>query len=254
MFLNNKYTNWYNNIITKAVCQERNKKENIYYENHHIIPKSLGGNNEKNNLILLLPKEHYICHMLLCKMLENKKLKQKMICAFYMMHKSSDKKNTNSKMYSLLKIEYGKYQKERLTNIKLSESTKIKIKNNHADCTGANNSMFGVKRTEEWRKNHSIYMKNNNPRKGKTYKHTDSTKKILSDHGKIKWDNGSREKMKKTLSKGTYIVPWGEFISITDAINHSESLFKDKGTLRNKCKKNKNGYYFLQNLSNPSEV
>ena len=49
MFLSNKYSKWYFNIISTA-SQEFDKRESGYYEKHHIIPKSLGGNNKKDSL------------------------------------------------------------------------------------------------------------------------------------------------------------------------------------------------------------
>jgi hypothetical protein len=69
MYLQNKYTRWYNNIIANA--QARVLPSNIYSEKHHIVPKSLGGNDSKLNLVKLTAKEHYICHLLLPKMTEN---------------------------------------------------------------------------------------------------------------------------------------------------------------------------------------
>jgi hypothetical protein len=68
MFLENKYTKWYKNIITKRIAEPLDKSK-VYCERHHIIPKSLGGNNEPENLVNLLPREHFICHILLTKML-----------------------------------------------------------------------------------------------------------------------------------------------------------------------------------------
>lgn len=70
MFKNNKYTKWYNNIIS-------NRKQNplnsvVYQEKHHIIPKSLGGSNKKENIVSLTAREHFICHRLLVKMTEGK--------------------------------------------------------------------------------------------------------------------------------------------------------------------------------------
>ena len=48
-FLDNKYTNWYFSIISKA----RTRVNNDYIEKHHIIPKSIGGLNTKDNLVEL---------------------------------------------------------------------------------------------------------------------------------------------------------------------------------------------------------
>ena len=64
IFLQNKYTKWYNNIITNA----NTRSITGYIERHHIIPKSLGGNNTKDNLVRLTAREHFVCHLLLTKM------------------------------------------------------------------------------------------------------------------------------------------------------------------------------------------
>lgn len=64
MYLQNKYTSCYFNIINRA----KSRSISGYIEKHHIIPKSLGGNNAKDNLVKLTAKEHYICHLLLPKM------------------------------------------------------------------------------------------------------------------------------------------------------------------------------------------
>jgi hypothetical protein len=65
LFINNKYTKWYNNIILRA--QNRpNLTTNT--EKHHIIPRSLGGNNSKSNIAVLTTQEHFLCHLLLTKM------------------------------------------------------------------------------------------------------------------------------------------------------------------------------------------
>lgn len=64
MYLDNKYTKWYNSIITKA-----NDRTILgYTEKHHIIPSSLGGTNDKENLAILTAREHFVCHLLLTKM------------------------------------------------------------------------------------------------------------------------------------------------------------------------------------------
>ena len=67
IFIDNKYTRWYYNIITNS--QARTLPLDVYTEKHHVIPRSLGGNNSKSNLVSLTAKEHFICHLLLPKML-----------------------------------------------------------------------------------------------------------------------------------------------------------------------------------------
>jgi hypothetical protein len=66
MYLQNKYTCWYNNIIQQA--QSRILSQDIYTEKHHVIPRSLGGNNSNTNIAILTAKEHFLCHLLLTKM------------------------------------------------------------------------------------------------------------------------------------------------------------------------------------------
>ena len=66
MFINNKYTTWYINLISSA--QNRILEQGTYTEKHHIIPKSLGGDDSRENLIRLTAKEHFVAHMLLVRM------------------------------------------------------------------------------------------------------------------------------------------------------------------------------------------
>jgi hypothetical protein len=83
MYLHNKYTTWYNSIISAA--QSRILPETTYTETHHIIPKSLGGSNTKSNLVRLTAREHFVCHWLLTKMTNS----NKMHFAFRMMFNSN---------------------------------------------------------------------------------------------------------------------------------------------------------------------
>jgi hypothetical protein len=61
IFINNKYTNWYNSIINNV----KNRNITGYTEKHHIIPSSLGGDNSKENIVSLTAREHFVCHLLL---------------------------------------------------------------------------------------------------------------------------------------------------------------------------------------------
>jgi len=99
MFLLNKYTSWYYNIINSA------KSRDIagYTEKHHIIPKCLGGSNDPSNLVRLSARQHFVCHLLLTKMLSGS-AKYKMAFALNRMLTSSKKHNRytpSSKMYEL---------------------------------------------------------------------------------------------------------------------------------------------------------
>lgn len=79
MFINNKYTKWYLQIIKK---HQLSSPEG-YCERHHILPSSLGGTNDPENVVNLSSKAHLICHMLLTKMVEGHQ-RDKMVRAFNM--------------------------------------------------------------------------------------------------------------------------------------------------------------------------
>jgi 5-methylcytosine-specific restriction endonuclease McrA len=103
MYLQNKYTRWYFNIINNAKLRILDD----YIERHHIIPKSLGGANTKDNLVCLTAREHFICHWLLTKMTEGQN-KMKMCMALVMMrasHKKHQRYNTplTSRVYAQIK-------------------------------------------------------------------------------------------------------------------------------------------------------
>ena len=118
LFITNKYTTWYNNIIKHA--QLRILSENVYSEKHHIIPKSMGGSNAKDNLVCLTAREHFICHWLLTKMTVGE-LKHKMIYAAWSMvrkSKGQDRYNMTSRKYDSLKTNCHKQKKERLLGTK----------------------------------------------------------------------------------------------------------------------------------------
>lgn len=102
MYLQNKYTKTYNNIIIRA--QSRVLPKNVYIERHHIIPKSLGGTDLSVNLVDLTAREHFICHWLLTKMVDGL-AQQKMAYACKRMmngHKDNRYRVTGRK-YELLK-------------------------------------------------------------------------------------------------------------------------------------------------------
>jgi hypothetical protein len=136
IFIDNKYTRIYFRIVSKSIPKIG------YTETHHIIPKSLGGSNEPSNLVKLTPKEHYICHLLLIKMVAGK-AKTSMRYAFYMMSKRNphqqNRIKVSSRQYVFMKEQMILANKERLgpnkgkknlpeTNAKISASLKGKSK------------------------------------------------------------------------------------------------------------------------------
>lgn len=96
IFLNNKYTNYYYDIINRA----KTRTLKTYKENHHVIPKCffleqsatgwLTGDPDKDNIVDITAREHFICHWLLTKMQPTSAQKAQMIYAFNMMSVSGD--------------------------------------------------------------------------------------------------------------------------------------------------------------------
>jgi len=107
IFINNKYTRWYYNIIDRA----QTRLLNCYTERHHIIPKSLGGSNEFSNLVSLTAREHFVCHMLLTKMVTGIQ-RQKMVHAWWAMatlkKDCQDRHCLNSFQYESVRRAYSK--------------------------------------------------------------------------------------------------------------------------------------------------
>lgn len=78
-FLDKKYTKWYFSIINKRISNPHDG----YTERHHILPSSLGGAEIDSNLVKLTAKEHYVCHLLLTKMVTGNalyKMKNAVLC------------------------------------------------------------------------------------------------------------------------------------------------------------------------------
>ena len=130
MFLNNKYSTWYFNIINKS----KNRLLTGYKEKHHIIPKCLGGKDTKENLAILTAREHFIVHLLLCKFTTGQ-AKIKMLYAFNAMctfKKLGRYTKVNSrfveKIRSSFKFTNEHREKIRLSNLGKKRSEEIKQK------------------------------------------------------------------------------------------------------------------------------
>ena len=139
LFIDNKYTRVYYTIVERA--KSRILPDEVYTERHHIIPQSFyrarnktgwlsGDHNAKKNLVNLTAKEHYICHLLLPKMLEGES-KYKMLCAIIRMAYSNQEQRVKipSRVYERVKIE------------KATMHSKL--------YSGKNNPQYGKKHSEE---------------------------------------------------------------------------------------------------------
>lgn len=133
MFKENKYSQWYYNIISRA----KSRILEGYTETHHIIPRSLGGLDDLENLVKLTAREHYICHLLLPKMTSGPAY-QKMVYAYTIM---SGRKLYNSKKYNFYRTEYAKIN----SDLRSGEGNGMF----GADRKGEKNTFFGKKHSEE---------------------------------------------------------------------------------------------------------
>ena len=93
------YQKIYTNLVTRSIVRVG------YVEKHHILPRCLGGTNDKENLIELYPEEHYLAHLLLCKIYPGN---QKLLYAAMNMTTGSMINNgkRNNKVYGWLRRQY----------------------------------------------------------------------------------------------------------------------------------------------------
>jgi hypothetical protein len=191
MFIENKYSKCYYSIVNRA--KSRIIDSNIYTEKHHIIPKSVGGTNLKENLVKLTAREHFICHLLLPKMLVGS-YRHKMVHALWRMCNSLNSEyKINARTYKLSKEQHswvmsnighqGQFKMGRPTwNKGIPRTAEVKqaiSKANYGRETGRTSDTF----TDEWKNRIS------NSKKGKStwnkgVTHSDVTKKLQSDIAK----------------------------------------------------------------------
>lgn len=250
MFLENKYSRWYNKIIQYRL---KNQPEG-YVEKHHIIPRCLGGLDTKNNIVRLTAREHFICHRLLVYMTEGtNQYKMKNAVAKFMCCAKTQQRNLTSRQYALCrefaaetacyfqtgrkrtkesiqkglitcKKKFGSFSARK--GIKLSDEGKQKIANKRKlrptyETWFKNSDPVAIKQKHsQWAKQHSNFIYNN---------------PSLTDEGK----------RKISLSKSTYTIntPFGIFTCRYDFDLHPicnkigfENIFHIKDGIKNKVK------------------
>jgi hypothetical protein len=89
IFINNKYTILYYQIIDRAKARNHIKQRYDGYQTHHIIPRCFGGTDDATNLVVLSYKEHRVCHRLLINMTERDD-KHRMMYAYKLFNKNYD--------------------------------------------------------------------------------------------------------------------------------------------------------------------
>ena len=174
LFINNKYTRWYYNIIQQAQSRNYENKKIAtihlgYVESHHIIPKCMGGTNIKTNLIFLTAREHFICHLLLCHMVSDPQIKLRLFCAVTMFKKFQN--NKNSKFYSSVREKMSKAPREWVI---LTNKNPEKIRKTIEKNTGRKNSPDAIQKFIECNTG------NRNPQHGKIWINDGIINKLVS--------------------------------------------------------------------------
>ena len=167
LYIENKYSKWYWKIISNAKLRNLDKTE--YQEKHHILPKSLGGSDCSDNLVNLTAKEHFICHLLLPKMLTDKQDIWKMSYALWQMSLINGRKRyrPSSRIYEIMRKQLSVNQK-------------------------------GIQKSEEHRRKIGLKSKGRKPFLGR--KHSEETKQKISKK-KIGVSTPKSDAMRKKLSK-----------------------------------------------------
>lgn len=185
-----EYLKIYNKIIERA----KHRQIQGYNEKHHIIPKCIGGTNKKENIVSLTPKEHYICHRLLCEIYPNE---TKLKYAFWRMCNVANNEFQNrdyvvsSNTYSRVKNEISLIMSKKVKNYS-QEMRKLIGEKVSEKLKGRPSVKKGILVPK-----HSEWMKENNPFRGKT--HSDEVKKILSDANKKPKSEEHKQKISETL-------------------------------------------------------
>lgn len=116
------YQKHYVKLIERAV----DRKLNCYHERHHILPKCMGGENKPGNIIKLTAEEHYIAHLLLCKIHPNNH--KLLYAAIHMtMGNKKQRERINNKRYAWLRKRHAIMIKEFHTNRKIPYESKMRM-------------------------------------------------------------------------------------------------------------------------------
>ena len=103
------YQKIYDNLMKKRLENPPTGK----FERHHIVPKSLGGPDTKDNLVKLTLREHYIAHLLLCRIHRGTRNYYSMVRAFHMMKAGRDGDFIkNSRMFEYFREDLGRAMSE----------------------------------------------------------------------------------------------------------------------------------------------
>ena len=215
MFLKNKYSTWYYNIINNS----KNRLLTGYKEKHHIIPRCLGGKDTKDNLAILTAREHFIVHLLLCKFTTGQ-TKMKMSYAFHAMctFKNTKRYNkVNSRLVEKIRsnFKFTEEHKLKMSKAQIGNKKAIGNKNNlgrkfsketrlkMSKARIGNKNALGLKHSEEFKERIRNINKGNKHCVGKRYLNKDG-KNLVIDKSEV--DKYLQQGYKLGMDK-SYITP-----------------------------------------------
>lgn len=194
------YTIIYENLIKNAV----DRKLDCYVETHHIIPRCMNGDDNKLNLVELTAREHFIAHMLLCKIYpENSKLKFALWAMVNLPKKGNSRYKVSSRTYEQLKLQHSELLSKLFKGrnkglsyeqiygnevaLKLKEYKSLQMsgdKHPLYNVTGSSHPKFGHYQTDKWKEEQSIRMSGeNNGMYGKTHSDEYKLRKSVEQKG-----------------------------------------------------------------------
>ena len=194
MYLQNKYTKCYYNIIDRAKSRDLSKE--TYTEKHHIIPKSLGGLNNKDNLVKLTAKEHRLAHILLPRMTIDPLHTKSMWYALWMMLRTKNvnqqRKISKGSAFEIAKIKVAENSSQLHKGKTVSKETREKLSKS---CQGRPSPNKGKAMSEEQKQKMSATIKKNGRvispetvakilKSRKDYQHSEETKQKISNSNK----------------------------------------------------------------------
>lgn len=199
--LDNKYTKIYLSIVKNAMSRAPNKREAKkilgYVESHHVIPKCIIKNND---VVHLSAKEHFICHLLLTKMFNDKIILQKMnyAIAAFLRKNTHQKRVYTAKQYEMARLAVSVANKSREISMETREKIRQSKKGSKGSFCGKSHSFETKKAISEKKKgrcsgaNNSFFGKN----------HTLKTKDILREKAIERGVEESVKDMLRTVWKG----------------------------------------------------
>ena len=144
MFKNNKYTKIYYQLVQNA--KKRNLQ--IQSEKHHIIPKCCNGKNDVSNIVSFTPREHFLAHRLLPKMVKDEKQLKKLNLALLLMWNRVAPK-LSSRLYEKLRLHHSNNMK--INNPMFNNEISKQFKRKRPE-----QSIVAIKRNHEYWKNKKL--------------------------------------------------------------------------------------------------